>query len=404
MKNSRMILPAICCIPLLSSCAGYQSAGVDAWTIKPIASVRDSGQKPEALYQLGRYYQGQSRHDLAISAYQRAIAVDAGFVEAHNGLGVIYSMQGRYDEAIRAFKIAIKLAPKASHIYSNLGYAYYAQGLNAEAITALEHATTLDPANQRALNNLGLAYAKAGDKEGSRQAFAQADDAQTTSRFEATVKRTSEKAAPQIISSPAVDSAAPVAVNVAPAPRATLQVPPSPAPSGNGGIVRQASSGAAVPVVESRVKVVLVAPNVYELREQHSRPTQLAAISGNPGASGKPDAGRFRLEVANGNGVNGMAKKVGRFLHGGGFPAARLTNQKPFHVKMTQIQYRDGYQVQARHLQSSLPGQPAMIPSNDMRADIGVRLVLGKDIAQNVAYFDGKPGKVRVAQNKPGAY
>jgi Tfp pilus assembly protein PilF len=404
MKSSRMILPAICCIPLLSSCASYESASVEAWTIRPVAGARDSGQKPEALYQLGRYYQGQNRHDLAISAYKRAIAVDAGFVEAHNGLGVIYSMQGRYDEAIGVFRIAVKLAPKASHIYSNLGYAYYAQGLNAEAIAALEQATTLDPANQRALNNLGLAYAKAGDREGSVQAFAQADNAPTISRVEAMAKTLSREAAARIIASPAIDSAPAAAASGAATSRATPQVQPSTVPSKDGGIIRQASSGTVVPVVESRVKVVLVAPNVYELREQHSGPARLAAISGNPGVSGKLDMGKFRLEVANGNGINGMAKKVSRFLHGDGYPAARLTNQKPFHVKMTQIQYRDGYQAQAQHLQSGLPGQPAMVPSNDMRADIGVRLVLGKDIAQNVAYFDGKPGKFRVAHNKNGAY
>ena len=165
------------------------------------------------------------------------------------------------------------------------------------------------------------------------------------------------------------------------------------------------------------MKVVQVAPNVYELRERIAAAThavaelreQIAAethaIAAIRGAlvDVKPGAGKLRVEVSNGNGDTGMARKVDRFLYGGSDPIARLTNQKPFQVKLTQIQYRDGYQAQAQRLQSSLPGQPAMILSNDMRADIGVRLVLGWDIARNVAYFDGRQGQVRLAQNKTGA-
>jgi hypothetical protein len=152
------------------------------------------------------------------------------------------------------------------------------------------------------------------------------------------------------------------------------------------------------------MKVVQVAPNVYELRERLAAATQAVDAIRSAMADIKPDdAGKLRIEVSNGNGVTGMARKVGRFLHGGGYPAARLTNQKPFRVKLTQIQYRDGYQAQAQRLQSSLPGQPAMILSHDMRADIGVRLVLGKDIAWNVAYFESKQKRALLAQNKLGA-
>src|SRR5450830_569810 len=173
MKTKHKILPALCCISLLSACASNQSVSVAPWSIKPMTAM-SSNDKPEALYQVGRYYQGQNRYDLAMAAYQRALAADNGFVEARNGLGVIYSRQGKYREAIEAFLAAIQQAPKAAHIYSNLGYAYYLQGQYGESVTALQQATALDPANQRALNNLGLAYAKAGNKGESVQAFAQA--------------------------------------------------------------------------------------------------------------------------------------------------------------------------------------------------------------------------------------
>lgn len=396
MKTRHVILSAICCVPLFSGCASNQSAGVKSWTIKPTAHVRHSSDKPEALYQLGRYYQGQNRHELAIAAYLRALAADAGFVEARNGLGVVYAMQGRYDEAIEALKAAAQQAPSASHIYSNLGYAYYARGLYPESIAALEQATALNPANQRALNNLGLAFAKAGSPGGATLALAKAASAQGTAAAEAAPQDTAAHGH-------AIAAARYVAPSAPGAAPAAASSPQTLTPPAAGGITIQANAGTPVPVAESRMKVVRVAPNVYELRERLAAATHAVAAIRSALVDVKPGAGKLRVEVSNGNGVTGMARKVDRFLHGGSYPIARLTNQKPFQVKLTQIQYRDGYQAQAQRLQSSLPGQPAMILSNDMRADIGVRLVLGRDIARNVAYFDGRQGQVRLAQNKAGA-
>jgi hypothetical protein len=57
---------------------------------------------------------------------------------------------------------------------------------------------------------------------------------------------------------------------------------------------------------------------------------------------------------------------------------------------MTQIQYRDGHQAEAQLLQSSLPEALVLVQRNDLRADVSVRLVLGKDIVTQLAHFDGK--------------
>jgi hypothetical protein len=44
-----------------------------------------------------------------------------------------------------------------------------------------------------------------------------------------------------------------------------------------------------------------------------------------------------------------------------------------------------------------LPGQPDLKQADDMRNDISVQIVLGKDIAGSVAYFGGDSKKVKVA-------
>jgi len=112
-----------------------------------------------------------------------------------------------------------------------------------------------------------------------------------------------------------------------------------------------------------------------------------------------PAAKPFRIEVSNGNGVTGMARKVAGFLGGEGYSGARLTNQKPFQVSSSQVQYRSGYREQAPSLVSTLPGHSTLVQANDLRGDISIRVVLGKDLAGNVAYFERSQGKIRLTLN-----
>ncbi len=109
----------------------------------------------------------------------------------------------------------------------------------------------------------------------------------------------------------------------------------------------------------------------------------------------------MRLEVANGNGVSGAASKVSKFLRGQGYAAARLTNQKPFKTKTTQIYYRSGYEAQALLLQSKLLDAPKLIERNDMRANISVRVVLGKDMVTQLAHYEYQAKTMQLALHAP---
>lgn len=408
MKTRHKILPAVCCISMLSACASNQAVSVAPFTIKPMTAI-NTKQKPESFYQIGRYYQGQNRYEQAIEAYQKALAIDNNFVEARNGLGVIFSRQGKYNEAIAAFKSAIQQAPKAAHLYSNMGYAYYLQGQYTASVTALVQATSLDPNNQHALNNLGMAYAKAGRNVESMQAFSQAIATESlavtsTATLPANLANTTSDntftgntSAPTVLavaqpSTSAVETPVMIAV-VSAVEVESLALPK------NRGVIKPAF--VSVPIVESNTKLVQLKPHVSELQIQRQKPIlmtlepTLALAASDENVS----LAKLKLEVANGNGINGMAGKVGQFLHAQGFRTARLTNQKPFHVRMTQIQYRAGYQAEAQFLQANLPEAAELVQQNNMRADIGIRLLLGKDVATRTAYFDGKTTQHLVALN-----
>lgn len=394
MKSKQKILPAVCCIALLSACASNQTASLAPWTITPTTTTSHGSNSVDAMYKMGRYYQGQNRYDLAISAYQKALATDNSFVEARNGLGVIYSRQGKYREAIEAFQVAVQQSPKAAHLYSNMGYAYYLQGQYAASVTALEQATLLDPTNLRALNNLGLAYAKAGNKGESVQAFAQAANATTTTPGAVAEVANPVQGKLQMADKTAdIVAVLPTALNVQPElqpqsqPEAQMLTLPK-----DRGVIRSAPN--AIAVMDSRVQLVELSANVSELRMQpySAEPVQAAATDA-------ADLKKLKIEVANGNGATGAARKVGRFLGNLGYPTARLTNQKPFKVRMTQIQYREGYQAEAQLLQASLPDTHALVQRDDIRTGVGVRLVLGKDMVTQLAHYEYKAKKTYLALN-----
>ena len=409
------ILPVACCVAALCACASNNAVslapghkiGADSWKVEPMA-LKNSNDQPAAMYQIGRYYQGQNRYELAIAAYQRTLAADDGFVEARNGLGVVYSRQGQYRDAINAFQAAIKQAPKAAHIYNNLGYVYYLQGKYAESVAVLEQSTVLDPANQRALNNLGLAYAKLEKKEASAQAFSQAASATQVisniseqARLAALQNRASQNSIPLAVSVP--ESIAPsfsantIANEASVAVKLDAQLLAIPK---DRGVVSPASSAHTVVAVKPHTKLVQVAPNVHEFYDPQYKVEPLVAVT--PAVlvtEDKKITAKARLEVSNGNGVTGLAGKVGQYLQSQGYSALRLTNQKPFKVHITQIHYRAGYQVEAQVLKLSLPESPTLVQRSDLRADVAVRLVLGRDIATNTASFELKPQKVQLALN-----
>jgi hypothetical protein len=97
----------------------------------------------------------------------------------------------------------------------------------------------------------------------------------------------------------------------------------------------------------------------------------------------------YKLEIANGNGLTGLAKRVGRALARQGMPWARLTNAKPYRQTQTVIQYRPSFEHEAQVLGNRLPKAPRLVLDEHLRANADLRLVLGKDInRQQLAWLE----------------
>lgn len=184
MKKLSLAISLLYGTTLLSGCASTTTESLN-WKVEPFQRIQHATNRPDGYYQLGRYYQGQNRLELAVEAYQKALALDPTFSEAHNGLGTIYAAQGKYDQALAEFNAVIATSPGAAHIYNNLGYLRFLQGNYADAAAAFTQATELDPTDQKARNNLDMALARGGAPMKSNQAVALAPESTTSVQLRA---------------------------------------------------------------------------------------------------------------------------------------------------------------------------------------------------------------------------
>ena len=326
------IVVAIVSAWALGSCASLTTAPAQpTLNVQPMSGViQDNSHRPEALYQLGRYYQGQLRHQEAVQAYQRALAKNPKLAEAHNAIGVIRASEGKFELAIQEFNAAIALQPNSAHFHNNLGYAHLLSRQEEQAVVALAEAQRLDPQNPRAAANIKLARERLNAEH----------------PLLAGVEIRPLKLADPVMAEP-------------------LKSEPDPQ--------------------QSTARLVELQSNVYELQLAAAPAAAApAAINQSLPAPLKKAA----VEVANGNGIVGMARKVAHYLSGNGVIARRITNQKPFAQPTTQIQYREGYRIHAKALNSKLPKPAALIESQNLRDWVDLRLVLGKDISRDVALFE----------------
>jgi tetratricopeptide (TPR) repeat protein len=323
-KLNPIALSVICALAMAGCASPMQKQADRPPAVEPMLNVNHGG-TAEGLYRLGRHFEGQRRYEPAINAYREALKRDPLMVEAYTGLGMSLAAQQRYDDAVRQFQAAVVLEPHAAHLHNNLGYAYLLSGQTEQAVKALEEAARLDPAHARSAENLRIAQAKLAGT------------------------------APQAVAS---QSTTPV-----------MQILTSP------------SAG---------TRLVEVAPQVFELH-MPPKPRNLEKIHAVPLPPLPQQQPRamptrsFKLEVSNGNGVLGLAKRVAGRLTGAGVPTARLTNRRPFNQTTTEVEYREGYAAEAAALAAKLQHPVQVKRSERLASHIDVRLVLGRDVLSDVA-------------------
>lgn len=317
------------CIPavlLLAACTAQQKDDPLALKIEPTQVVRHSLARAEAQYALGRYYRGQMRYGQAIEAFRAALDVNPDYAEARNALAVLLARLGQHEQAIAELERAAAAAPRAADVRNNLGYAYLLRGRTGEAVAELEKAERLDPGSARIRENLRVA----------RQGQAKEQMTVAPVNFAAPVEKL-------------------------------------PLPEARGDSVQPAQP------VQPMQPVKLLQP-VLSAQPVQPKQTALSAPPAPTSPAAEVPLPKARLEISNGNGVTGMARATARQFEAEGYPRSRLTNQPTFRMPATTIEYRQGYELQARKLQAMLGQAVPLSESQGLRADVQVRLILGRDL------------------------
>ncbi len=276
-------------------------------------------------------YEGEARWPEALQAWQRAAQAAPDDADVHNALGQAQAAAGDHVAAVAALQRAVWLAPERAGLHNNLGYALMQAGQSTLARAALLQALSLQPDYTRAQANL-------------RQL-----DAGSTSPGRA---RTPSPSTP------------------APPPQAT------PSPSSD-----MTQAKAALP---AQMSGSLPGPATLQTQTRTLAPAQTHTTPPEPDT--RSAAGRVqRVEIANGNGVEGMAACVAERLRAlGAASTARLRNALPYDTATTVVRYRAGHDQAARAMARELPqtgsGVVPAVAGVDRADSLDVRIVLGHDL------------------------
>jgi hypothetical protein len=232
--------------------------------------------------------------------------------------------------------------PSMAERHNALGLRLAAEGRHDEALGQFSAAVALSPQAAYLHNNLGFAYLRRGAYE---QAIQSLEEAQRLDPAHPKVLRNLAIARERLM-----------------ARRAAAQV-----------LVERPKPAAPPPTAQGLLQI---APNVYELRW----PATPAAVPSVMPPRREP-VRRYRLEVANGNGVQGMARRVATRLSSQGLPPARTTNERPFNKRSTEVHYRPGYEAEALQIVSLLSGTVRAVPAETLASSMDVRVILGRDTA-----------------------
>lgn len=362
-----------CAVTLITGCAQTgPRVELPAVRVEPVYRVEQPVGTAAGQYAVGRMDMAAGRVGAAIERFRRALQLDPGFVDAHNGLGVAYGQQGRFEEAIAAFRSALASGPAHAHVLNNLGYAQLKAGHLDEAWESLTRAFELDAYNTHTRENLRLLAELR--REATHLAAVPAAARQPVP----------ERAIIQPVTAPVVEiverdgqapALVPAVVAAAQSMAAAIMEQSAEAPAEAG-----QPSGTATAVL------VQLAPNLYELRTAASMAA--ASVAAAPVAvapAPAPAVASDGVEVSNGVGVRRLAGRTARQLSRFGIEVARVSDYRSFGLRTTEIHYRSGHLEGAMAVQRRLPVSATLVSAAPLRSGINVRLVVGRDmVAESV--------------------
>jgi serine/threonine-protein kinase len=118
---------------------------------------------PEAQVTLGRILSATGETEAGIRVFQKGLQQRPNDADTLRVLALSFMKAGRLDEAEKAFQRVVKLRPRAWSAYSGLGYFYFGTHRYSQAADAYRKGIELNPGVARLHYNLGAAYIRTED-------------------------------------------------------------------------------------------------------------------------------------------------------------------------------------------------------------------------------------------------
>jgi Flp pilus assembly protein TadD len=362
MKCPPVRLGVLAVAAALAGCAVPTGDAPSPLRVEPVLRVSGEVAATAAGYRaLGRQYAGEARWTQAADAYRQAAALEPANTETFNGLGHAEAMLLRYANAVAAFERAVELAPARADLLNNLGYALILDGRPAQAGSVLERALLREPDYAAARANLNLAQQHVATAQAPYAAAAAT--ATTASPPQQTVAALALPApashAMSLLTEPNLPALRLVTASLPP-----LFSPTTPEVTDSAATIGF-TPGDAVQLFDTLLPVAIAPPAMA--------PTRASA-----------PAAETRIVLVNGNGVTGLAGRLGRLMGTLGLRHTRLANLPPYDTVSTVVHYRAGFEPQAREIARLLPMPSTLRPAPAGSAD-DVRVIIGHDVTLSQA-------------------
>ena len=306
---------------------------------------------PDSEYLRGKLLHLQARYDEAQQAYLSALTMDKNHAQARNGLAALLGARGDLDRSIAILSSMAQSDTRLPQVYINLGHALTQKGQLVQARAALERALALDPENPAALEKMAVLLSL--QNPSSAQAANNPVPAETSVPVVSVnpVERLSDGLYVLRYSVPA-PAPEPVPVQV---PVPVPQTATKPADV----VVNSTAQNVAEPAVEA------AAPLIKSDFSKDSEPPRAVPT--------------IAIELANGNGVQGLARSLRGLLHGQSWRVVRTINHEQFGVRFTRIEYASNLDQDARMLANTL-GIDVKFRLNNQQTGTQMRIILGHDL------------------------
>jgi tetratricopeptide (TPR) repeat protein len=361
-----------------------------------VSKVRPRPGNPDSHYLLAGYYQQGGEHEKAIEEFQKVILIEPRHVQAHNEMGVSYDHLKDYARAVESYQRALLSNPDLDYVLNNLGYSYLLQGNPDEAIPVIQKAIFLNGREGKFHNNLGLAYAVKGDLDQALAEFKLGGD-ESKAHFNIAqfyhqrgLYRIAQFHYSQALSldpsfhhakiaSQVIDALARIFQPLPQEEETGEQQAPVPVPPESGRVLLSAVDSEWLTRGQEDLGALTAELNPVFPPAPKTEPAPPSSV---PAVKEKNSSlKKAGVEVSNGNGVNGMARKVSSHLQENGVPVRRVTNANHYNYRQTLIFYQNGYQEAAVQVADQIPGLQNLEEQKKFdRANINVKVIIGKDI------------------------